>query len=139
MSYTSLFFGVSGRFTRSRAWIGFGMCVFLRIAGASTLSLFGRAIPALNWPLFALDAGVALYVFYLLVTIGIRRCHDRDRPGWWLLLGLTVIGILYLIFELGFLRGTIGANKFGVDPLQDTEGVLRAFDAQRCEGPICLE
>jgi uncharacterized membrane protein YhaH (DUF805 family) len=42
--------------------------------------------------------------------------HDIDRTGWWVLLNLTTIGTLVLIYW-ACLRGTVGANRFGPDPM----------------------
>jgi uncharacterized membrane protein YhaH (DUF805 family) len=50
--------------------------------------------------------------------LGIKRFHDRDKSGWWLLISLVpLIGPLWLLVELGFLQGSEGANRFGPDPL----------------------
>ena len=52
-------------------------------------------------------------------SLGVRRCHDLDKSGWWLLLGLVpyicVFWELYLICK----RGTIGPNRYGDDPIHD--------------------
>ncbi|WP_280136658.1 DUF805 domain-containing protein [Methyloceanibacter superfactus] len=48
------------------------------------------------------------------IFIYIKRFHDRDKSGWWVLIGLIpIIGALWLIIELGFLKGTPGPNRFG--------------------------
>jgi len=55
------------------------------------------------------------------IAISIKRWHDRDKPGWWLLiLFVPVLGIWNLI-ECGFLPGTRGTNRFGLDPKLTTE------------------
>ncbi len=61
----------------------------------------------------------------LVVTIGllvpslavsIRRLHDTDRTGWWILLYLVpLIGTIVLIVFF-VQRGTDGENRFGPDP-----------------------
>ncbi|MFI6680414.1 DUF805 domain-containing protein [Kribbella sp. NPDC050470] len=53
----------------------------------------------------------------LLPTIGvsIRRLHDTNRSGWWLLLWLTCIGLIVLIIFWA-LEGNAGDNKHGPDP-----------------------
>lgn len=52
-----------------------------------------------------------LYPGYALYT---KRWHDRDKSGWWSLIGFVpFIGGLWLIIELGFLGGTPGSNRFG--------------------------
>lgn len=59
----------------------------------------------------------------LLPTIGvtIRRLHDTDRAGWWLLLVfLPIIGGIWLLV-LMVLGGSAGENRFGPDPLDEPE------------------
>jgi uncharacterized membrane protein YhaH (DUF805 family) len=50
------------------------------------------------------------------LTVGARRLHDIDRTGWWLLLGLTIIGGLVLLYWF-IQKGTDGPNQYGPDPL----------------------
>jgi len=52
-----------------------------------------------------------LYPGYAIYT---KRWHDRDKSGWWSLIGFVpIIGGLWLTIELGFLGGTPGSNRFG--------------------------
>jgi uncharacterized membrane protein YhaH (DUF805 family) len=47
--------------------------------------------------------------------VSVRRLHDIDRSGWWLLLGGIPIGnLVLLVFHC--LRGTPGPNRFGPAP-----------------------
>jgi uncharacterized membrane protein YhaH (DUF805 family) len=60
---------------------------------------------------------LAIFVPSLAVTF--RRLHDHDRSGWWILLALLpIVGALVLLFWYAS-RGTIGANRYGPDPLAD--------------------
>ena len=62
----------------------------------------------------ALQTLVGLAFLIPGVAISVRRYHDRDKSGWWLLLVLIpVIGWIWLLVELGFLAGTPGPNRFG--------------------------
>src|SRR6516225_4086946 len=63
-----------------------------------------------------ITALVALALLVPTLAVSIRRLHDSDRSGWWLLLGLVpMVGeIIVLIFMV--LKGTPGANSFGADP-----------------------
>jgi uncharacterized membrane protein YhaH (DUF805 family) len=70
-----------------------------------------------------MDGVVALYPLFGLATIlpsiaiGVRRLHDLDRSGWWLLLGFVpVIGAIVLIIWFCY-GGTPAANRFGPDRL----------------------
>ncbi len=62
--------------------------------------------------------GICLLVIaYPSLAVGARRCHDRNRSGWFQLLGLIPLVNIWVMIELGFLKGTSGDNKFGSDPL----------------------
>ena len=50
------------------------------------------------------------------IAVGIRRLHDIDRTGWWLLIAFTGIGLILLIVW-ACIKGTDGPNRFGADPL----------------------
>jgi uncharacterized membrane protein YhaH (DUF805 family) len=63
---------------------------------------------------------------YLLAMLGLlipnlalsfRRLHDRDKSAWWLLLCFIPLvgGIILLVWYC--MRGTVGDNRFGPDPL----------------------
>jgi len=68
--------------------------------------------------------GVGLFSgIFLLATIipnlavGVRRMHDTDRSGWWILISIIpIIGQIWFIVLLCF-KGTDGKNRFGENPL----------------------
>ncbi|AZI14223.1 DUF805 domain-containing protein [Avibacterium paragallinarum] len=50
------------------------------------------------------------------LAVRVRRLHDIDRSGWWLLIGIIpVIGFIVLVV-FACLDGTQGKNRFGEDP-----------------------
>jgi uncharacterized membrane protein YhaH (DUF805 family) len=52
------------------------------------------------------------------LAVGVRRLHDTDRSGWWLLIVLIpLIGILILLYFL-LTKGSLGPNRFGDDPIR---------------------
>ena len=52
------------------------------------------------------------------IAVGIRRLHDTDRSGWWLLIALIpLIGAIVLLVYM-IQSGTRGPNRFGPDPLE---------------------
>lgn len=63
---------------------------------------------------------LAMVIPYLAVAV--RRLHDTDRSGWWLLLYVIPIigGIILLIFFV--MGGTRGPNRFGPDPFDEPGG-----------------
>ena len=59
---------------------------------------------------------VSLGLLLPSVAVGVRRLHDIERSGWWLLISLTGIGLVLLIYW-DCVKGTTGPNRFGPDPL----------------------
>ena len=61
-----------------------------------------------------------LAVVIPFTSVTIRRLHDLDRTGWWILVSIfpTVGPAIILIFAC--LPGTSGSNRFGPDPLLKT-------------------
>ena len=50
-------------------------------------------------------------------AIAVRRLHDVNRSGWWILIAFTIVGIVFPLFYWSVQKGTQGTNKYGVDPL----------------------
>ncbi|MDF0541896.1 DUF805 domain-containing protein [Sphingobium sp. H39-3-25] len=64
---------------------------------------------------------VGLFVLLTLIpsiAVAVRRLHDSDRRGWWLLIGFLPLigGIVLLVFFI--IGGTRGPNRFGPDPVE---------------------
>jgi uncharacterized membrane protein YhaH (DUF805 family) len=89
--------------------------------------------------------GTSLF-FWIYLATAIKRLHDRDRSGWWIVPFFFVPRLLFRfwdllpdanwflpfdwaihalwlwgIVEMFFLRGTSGSNRFGPDPLAEIE------------------
>ncbi len=62
----------------------------------------------------------SLAVLIPTLAVMVRRLHDIDRTGWWILINLIpLIGtIVLLVFALT--PGTPGSNQYGSDPKQAT-------------------
>ena len=61
----------------------------------------------------ALIIGIpTLYLALVTLALWVRRLHDTNRSGWWMLIGLVpyVGGIALLIFTL--LKGTPEPNRY---------------------------
>jgi uncharacterized membrane protein YhaH (DUF805 family) len=58
----------------------------------------------------------SLAVFLPGLAVTVRRLHDTDRSGWWVLIALVpfVGGIVLLVLLV--LEGTRGPNRHGYDP-----------------------
>ncbi|HKM88768.1 MAG TPA: DUF805 domain-containing protein [Xanthobacteraceae bacterium] len=98
----------SDRAIRSEYWYWFLFVVLCQIATMIIDSVIGVQLTTSILSLAVLLPGIA---------VGVRRLHDLDRTGWWLLLGLVpLIGAIVLIVWF-CTRGTPGPNRFGADPL----------------------
>ena len=51
----------------------------------------------------------SLAVLIPSIAVGVRRMHDTDHSGWWLL--LPIVNLVFAVTE-----GTRGDNRFGSDP-----------------------
>ncbi len=108
------YFNFSGRAIRSEYWYWtlFAVIVSVVIGG-----LDQHLNPGAQLGLFSAFTGlVSLALFIPGLSVSVRRLHDIDRTGWWLLLGFTIIGIFVLIYW-ACLRGTPGLNCFGPDQM----------------------
>jgi uncharacterized membrane protein YhaH (DUF805 family) len=101
------------RAARSEYWYWTLFVVLLTIA-TSLIDL--AIIPRGDFGPLTTIATLALLLPGLAVSV--RRLHDRDQSGWWLLLFLVpLIGPIVLLVWF-CMRGSVGANRFGPDPLE---------------------
>jgi uncharacterized membrane protein YhaH (DUF805 family) len=50
------------------------------------------------------------------IAVSVRRLHDTDRSGWWLLInGIPLIGVIVFLVFTGQ-AGTPGDNQYGSNP-----------------------
>ncbi len=118
-------FSFKGRASRGRYWLISLLSLFISLI----IILFSLlAIPTIFYmsifsPTVASIVSILLYVLLIPLWIislatTVRRFHDRNKSGWWILLSLIpIIGGLWILIECGCLKGTTGANRFGEDPL----------------------
>ena len=80
----------NGRARRSAYWYWTLFAVLASIAANIIDAVIGTA------PLFSALVGLGLLLPGLAVSV--RRLHDTDRSGWWILIGLIpLIGVIVLI------------------------------------------
>jgi uncharacterized membrane protein YhaH (DUF805 family) len=136
--WLQLLFDFGGRINRAKYWLSFliyfAALFILYILALVVAALIG--IPDLA-ALFAVLSFIPIVIS--CTAIGVKRLHDRNKSGRWLLVfyvlpsllgGLgwyagyptpfQLMGVIVSIWgmvELGFLRGTRGRNYYGPDPL----------------------
>lgn len=116
-SYFKLLYSPTGRINRRPFWI---MLIYINILYL-IFDVFGENIDANS-----VHAGVVgptslvilLYALPVALAVQIKRWHDIDRSGIWVLINVVpLIGPLITVILCGFKRGTESTNRFGEDPL----------------------
>ncbi len=112
-------FSFRGRIPRRYHWAG-----LLGLFAAMNLAIF--VVIMIDTFLFRIKSPdildisaliLAVPYFWIDIALHVKRLHDRNRSALWMLFVLVpVIGLIWLVAQVGFLRGTIGPNRFGEDP-----------------------
>ena len=109
----------SSRISRSEFWWGnLGVTItsiivnFALVFLSDLVGFFIGVVLLVPFQIFVLIASTALAV---------RRLHDINKSGWWLLIYLTIVGIL-LLFYWACSKGDADENVFGPDPLDGSLG-----------------
>jgi uncharacterized membrane protein YhaH (DUF805 family) len=77
------------------------------------LSLLGQA----SIVFYVLSAIYSLAVLIPSLAVGIRRLHDTNRSGWWLLIILVPLAGIIILIVFMATEGTPGPNNYGPPPL----------------------
>lgn len=175
MDLSWLLFGFNGRINRAKYWLAtfgiLGAMIFAVITLASIGTIYGLgngryvidiidisasvdvtgkgATSATSWFPQIVTIPLNLAFAFIYTAVSIKRLHDRNRSGWWMLPfvgapGLythfgDMLGVLapyagllvFVLFFWGFiemacLRGTTGCNRFGADPLTPPPSAAQA-------------
>jgi uncharacterized membrane protein YhaH (DUF805 family) len=104
------YFDFDGRATRLEFW---SLQLFIIVFGM-TVSFFAASNGLQQ---FAGSLSLLINLALLLPWLGaaVRRLHDTDRSGAWILLLLTIIGFIPVTYWL-VKKGEVGPNRFGPAP-----------------------
>ena len=105
----------SGRSRRKEFWMFYLGVIIAAVIIAIVENILGIAgsVGDVTGPLTLL---FALGIFIPSLAVQVRRWHDQDKSGWFVLVGLIPLigGLINLVFMM--LEGTKGPNRFGPDP-----------------------
>ena len=96
------YFDFETRSSRKEIWYWqlFRILMFLSITYLESLGLSGLLF-------------ISNFIFLIPeIAVSIRRLHDINKSGWWILLTLTIIGIIPLTYFY-CIKGDDGANDYG--------------------------
>lgn len=118
------YFEFSGRSRRMEYWMFtlFGILVNAAITvvlGRTAYTSMGSFVwfdTRLNAVGDVVSGLFALFSLIPSLAVLVRRLHDVDRSGWWLLLVFLPILGWFALFIFTCLDGTRGPNRFGLDP-----------------------
>ena len=129
LSHESLF-GFEGRFSRKQFWLTSLLVGLLEtglligvVAVFATITILLEIKPEnagliLTIPFFGIFGFVGIINTWISLAIHVKRFHDRNKTWVWILISfIPFIGPIWMFIECGFLRGTIGKNQFGPDPV----------------------
>ena len=104
----------SGRAPRAEYWWFYLLIIIGYLVAMILDSIVGTGGILGSYGILSLVLMLGLLIPSL--AAGVRRLHDTDRSGWWLLIAfIPLIGaIVLLVFFV--LEGTKGDNRFGADP-----------------------
>ncbi|KRQ96595.1 hypothetical protein CQ12_09055 [Bradyrhizobium jicamae] len=172
MDYVWYLFSFEGRINRARYWLATLIIVCLTVfLGALTIGLvvlfsgiaptdigYGfedlfkifdpasyRSLSLADLPAIFFNAAFSTLFMWIWLATSIKRLHDRDKSGWWVILffavplynklvdllpddsyfsdaalplGLIALaGCIWIFVELYFIKGSRKTNRFGPDPL----------------------
>jgi uncharacterized membrane protein YhaH (DUF805 family) len=97
--------------------IGVYIITLVLLAAATTTStdadgFKSTSFGAIGFVGLALIIVWGIVIFVVNLPLSVRRLHDGDRSGWWLLLGFVPFGSLVLLIFF-IMAGTPGPNQYG--------------------------
>jgi uncharacterized membrane protein YhaH (DUF805 family) len=141
MSMSQLLFSFQGRLNRKPYWMtAIAITVLMIVLIVIAIVFFAEREIGAGIAVLALIALLYIPLIWVGLAVGAKRLHDRDKSAWWLLLFYAVPSVLasaanrmegggfllhlagfaitvWAFVELGCLRGTVGPNRYGPDPL----------------------
>jgi uncharacterized membrane protein YhaH (DUF805 family) len=124
-TWKEILFTFEGRIPRRTYWAATLLFTGISMAITIPILIFGNLSTSRENPVSAFLSNGAFLAFiplwalffYCGLAVSIKRWHDRNKSGWWCLIGfIPYIGSLWVLIENGCLRGTIGPNNYGEDP-----------------------
>jgi uncharacterized membrane protein YhaH (DUF805 family) len=122
----------SGRSRRKEYWLFtlFLMLVYISMGTVLALyawvtGMFDLATPGAAGMTTTFGIIIVIFLIFILailiptIAVQVRRMHDQDKSGWWVLIAYIPVvnyigGIVLFVFMC--IEGTKGENRFGPDP-----------------------
>jgi len=127
VSMLKIFFSFKGRSRRGLFW-----GVWLSVIAVSFIAwnIYERLSLTNKVSLISIIIllSTSLICLWIGLAVQIKRWHDRNKSGWMILINLIpIIGLIWVIIDLGFLKGTTDPNKYGAPQLENIKISLLLF------------
>ena len=139
--YFARYVDFQGRSSRAEYWwpalfnfiIGAVFAILAIVTGGGVDAYMSNSLNTIGWVFYGVSALYGLATIIPNIAVAVRRFHDRDMSGWWILAFIAgfLIPLVNLLVIIGYivlmcLPGTKGPNKFGQDPYGGMD--VDAFD-----------
>ena len=99
-----------GRASRREYWIFILINIIIGVALQSAFSIFSAKLGLI------VGAVYNLAMFIPSIAVGVRRLHDVNKSGWYLLIVfIPIVGFIWLLI-LNLTAGDVGENMYGPSP-----------------------
>ena len=120
MNIKDLLFSSRGRIPRSTYWIFQIVCLGLGVLAYALDENLGTVVYSSG----CISSILTLLLFFPSLMVNIKRIHDRNHSGWYLLCILIPLLNIWLLVELFLLKGTAGDNQYGPDPALKSVSII---------------
>ncbi len=110
-------FSVNCRISRSEYWWSILWVVIYILVASFVGGFLGALIDLSEEGIGGLCVLFWLPGIVLSVLLAIRRIHDLDMSGWWVLISLVPYLGNAAVAGMCLVKGQVGLNRFGPDPL----------------------
>jgi uncharacterized membrane protein YhaH (DUF805 family) len=115
MTAITQFVSFRGRISRKTFWLTWLALFGINLAVGLLIGLVSRSNQDVSRVLYLLWLPLCIY---MSLPMQAKRWHDRGKSGWMILVNfIPIVGPLWALIELGFLRGTPITNRYGESPL----------------------
>ncbi len=124
------YFDFRGRSRRREYWLFVLALIILAVLVMIVEAQLGLGNTRRTQTSIHYDAGPLLGLYWLAmiipsIAVQVRRFHDQDKSGWWVLLNLIPLFGAFALFIFMLMEGTRGPNRYGPDPTTGGEEDLR--------------
>jgi uncharacterized membrane protein YhaH (DUF805 family) len=115
MDFMHIFLSFNGRLRRMHFWVG--LLILWVVEFIIMMALIMPTVRTGGGPLALVGDLLLIALVWPALAIQVKRWHDRDKSGWWVLIAFVpIIGFFWVLIECGILDGTPGPNRFGPSP-----------------------